>query len=210
MTKNTHIITGVVKLCYLNVLEPRAMEGQSPRYSASILIDKTDKETLAAVAAGIRAAYEQGQSRLGLNPPPLKQLKTPLRDGDEERPEDPVYQGCYFFNASASESNPPQIIDETGNRLTSTADVYSGMLGRVSINFYEFNRAGNRGIAAGLCNILKVGDGERIGGGISAADDFAQYITLSAQPQLESKPQQQQLSAGSVFDEILSDGAIPF
>lgn len=51
-------------------------------------------------------------------------------------------------------------------------DVYSGCYARVSLNFYAFNTNGNKGIACGLGNIQKVDDGERLGGGASAEEDF--------------------------------------
>ena len=40
------------------------------------------------------------------------------------------------------------------------------------MNFYAFNANGNRGVAAGLGNIQKVKDGERLAGKASAAADF--------------------------------------
>jgi hypothetical protein len=33
--------------------------------------------------------------------PPLSALKTPLRDGDSERPDDEAYAGSYFVNANS-------------------------------------------------------------------------------------------------------------
>ncbi len=51
-------------------------------------------------------------------------------------------------------------------------EVYSGCYARVSVNFYGYNAAGNKGIACGLGNVQKVEDGERLGGGSSAEEDF--------------------------------------
>ena len=57
--------------------------------------------------------------------------------------------------------------------VTDEDDVYSGCYGYVSINFFAFNNAGNRGIAAGLNNVLKTRDGAYLGGRSSAQSDFA-------------------------------------
>ncbi len=67
----------------------------------------------------------------------------------------------------------PGIIDKSGNEVISPEDCASGDYGKVSINFYPFNVSGNRGVAAGLNNILFLEKGERLSGGSSAADDFA-------------------------------------
>lgn len=50
----------------------------------------------------------------------------------------------------------------------------SGDYCNVSVNFYAFNANGNRGIAAGLGNIQKIKDGERLAGRASAASDFSE------------------------------------
>ncbi len=50
--------------------------------------------------------------------------------------------------------------------------MYSGCYCYVSINFYAFAVEGNKGIAAGLNNIMKIKDGDRLSGGASADEDF--------------------------------------
>ena len=48
----------------------------------------------------------------------------------------------------------------------------SGDYANVSVNFYGYDADGRRGIAAGLGNIQKVCDGERLTGRANAANDF--------------------------------------
>lgn len=173
----TKIVTGVCRLSYANLLYPMSnTDGQNPRYSVSIVIPKTDTVTINAIMAATRAAYEAGSDklRIGKTVPAYDKVKHPLRDGDEERPDDPVYAGCYFINASSVRK--PQIIDTKLHRLDDPDTVYSGMYARVSINMYAFSAAGNRGIAAGLNNVLKVRDGERLGGAATAEEDFAAFL----------------------------------
>jgi len=45
--------------------------------------------------------------------------------------------------------------------------------GRASINFFPFLADGSKGVAAGLNNVQFLADGEPLGGGGSAAADFA-------------------------------------
>lgn len=103
--------------------------------------------------------------------PALSAIKTPLRDGDLERPDDAAYAGCYFVNANSTTA--PGIVDAACNPILERSEVYSGIYGRASINFYAFNSSGNRGIACGLNNVQKISDGEPLGGKSRAEDDFA-------------------------------------
>lgn len=103
--------------------------------------------------------------------PPLKALKTPLRDGDEERPDDEAYAGSYFINANSA--TKPGVVDASCQPILDTSELYSGIYGRASINFYAFNTNGNKGIACGLNNLQKLRDGEPLGGKSRAEDDFA-------------------------------------
>ena len=54
-----------------------------------------------------------------------------------------------------------------------TSELYSGIVGRASINFYAYNSNGNKGIACGLNNLQKLADGTPLGGHSRAEDDFA-------------------------------------
>ena len=159
---------------YANVWEPKSINGGTPKYSVSLIIPKSDTKTLTKIQAAIEAAYKEGEAKLkgnGKSVPPLTAIKTPLRDGDTERPDDPAHPGCHLVNANATSA--PGIVDVDRNPILTRSEVYSGVYGRASITFYAFNSSGNRGIACGLNNLQKVRDGEPLGGKASAESDFA-------------------------------------
>jgi hypothetical protein len=166
----TKIVTGKVRFSYLHVFEPQAVqEGGDKKYSVSLIIPKSDKALVAKITAAINAAKEAGKSsKFGGKVP--ANLKTPLRDGDVERPEDDVYANAYFINASAK--NQPGLVDKNLQKIIDQSELYSGCFGRASITFYAFNTSGNKGIAAGLNNLQKLEDGEPLGGRSRAEDDF--------------------------------------
>ena len=158
---------------YVHVWDPVAVNGGKEKYSISLLIPKNDP-CVPKIREGIRAAYEEGAGKLkgsGKTVPPLSAIRTPLRDGDVERPDDPAYAGYYFINASSE--TRPGIVDGSLQEIIDRSEVYSGCYGRASINFYVYSVNGNRGIAAGLNNLQKLRDGESLGGRSSAAEDFA-------------------------------------
>ena len=166
----TKVITGVVRLSYANVWEPKSINGGDEKYSVSLVIPKSDKKTVNAINKAVDAAIEEGIGKFGGKKPNKATLKLPLRDGDTERPEDEVYKDCYFVNANSTTA--PQIVDKKVQPILERDEVYSGCYARVSITFYAFNSNGNKGIACGLGNIQKVKDGERLGGHTNAEDDF--------------------------------------
>ena len=175
ITNPTKVITGVnTRWSYANVWDPKAIDGGKPKYSVSLIIPKDDEVTVNKIKAAIQAAYEEGQSKLkgnGKSVPPLSAIKNPLRDGDIEKPDDEAYAGAYFVNANSSTA--PGIVDANRQPIIERSEMYSGIYGRASINFYAFNVNGNRGIACGLNNLQKLRDGEPLGGKASAESDFA-------------------------------------
>lgn len=143
-------------------------------FNISLIIPKSDVATVKKIEAAIQAAYEEGESKLKGNSksvPSLKVLKTPMRDGDLERPDDAAYADSYFINANSASA--PGIVDADRQPILERSEVYSGVYGRASINFYAFNSNGNKGIACGLNNLQKIADGEPLGGKSRAEDDFA-------------------------------------
>jgi hypothetical protein len=171
---DTKVVTGKVRLSYANIFEPRSINGSEPKYSVSLIIPKDDTQQIEVIKQAIENAKERDKGKWNGKIP--ANLKLPLRDGDLERPEDEAYANSYFINANST--RPPAVVGTEIDRATGKAirlgedEVYSGCYARVSINFYGFNAAGNRGIACGLGNIQKIADGERLGGGSTAEEDF--------------------------------------
>lgn len=173
----TKVITGKVRLSYANIFEPKSINGSDPKYSVSLIVPKNDKQQIETIEEAINNAILAGESKLaGKNGKVPSNIKLPLRDGDEDRPDDENYADSYFLNANSTKA--PAVVSLEKDRSTGKAihlgedDVYSGCYARVSVNFYAFNTNGNKGVACGLGNIQKVDDGDRLGGGSSAEEDF--------------------------------------
>lgn len=164
----TKVTTGKVRLSYAHLFEPHAIEGNEPKYSVSVIIPKSDKETLQAIKEAVNEAKEQGKAKWNGKVP--ANVKTPLRDGDIDREGDEAYAGCYFLNANSK--NKPGVVDINVQPILDSTEVYSGCYARLTLNFYAYNANGNKGIAAGLGNVQKLADGEPLGGFTRAEDDF--------------------------------------
>ncbi|MEM5769052.1 MAG: ssDNA-binding protein [Bacillota bacterium] len=77
----TKVITGKVRLSYAKIWEAEPDDNGILWFSTSVLIPKSDKETLRKIKAAVDAAIEQGKSKWGGKIP--SGLKKPLHDGDD-------------------------------------------------------------------------------------------------------------------------------
>lgn len=169
MAKSVKVVTGKVRFSYAHVFTPQATEeGKQPKYSVSLIIPKSDKETIEKINKAVEQAKQDNAAVWGGTVP--KGLKGGLRDGDEEK-DDPAYANSYFINANSAQK--PGVVDADMNPIIDPTEFYSGCFGRASISFFAYNSNGSKGIGCGLNNLQKLEDGERLGGGSSAADDFA-------------------------------------
>jgi len=164
----TKFVTGKVRFSFVHVFEPAETLNGSLKYSVSILIPKSDKDTVARFNKAFEETKQANAAYFGGSIPKL--LKGGLRDGDAEK-DDPVYAGHYFINANSNEK--PGIVDAELNPILDKDEFYSGCYGRASITLYPYDASGSKGIAAGLNNVQKLEDGEKFGGATSAATDFA-------------------------------------
>ncbi|MCI9312698.1 MAG: DUF2815 family protein [Erysipelotrichaceae bacterium] len=169
------VTTGKVRLSYAHLTEPVAIqEGQEKKYSASFIIPKSDKKTLEKIATAIKLATQRGVETKWGGKKPAK-LKLPLRDGDEERPEDEAYANAFFINANCK--TRPFAVDERKHEYTSIEEideqVYSGCYVYANLSFYPYDAAGNRGVACGLNGVMKTAEGEPLSSRVSAETAFA-------------------------------------
>ena len=167
------IVTGKVRWSYTNLLAPRAMEGQEPKYSVTLLIPKSDTATKAAIDRALEEAIQEGVASKFGGVRPLK-IATPLYDGDGERPSgDPFGPECAgHWVMTASSKQKPQVVDADVQPIMDPSEIYSGCYGRVSLRFYAYNQSGKKGVGCGLQNAQKLADGEPLGGGTTAVQDF--------------------------------------
>ncbi len=178
MANNTRIMTGKVRLSYVNLFKPRAaMEGQEEKYSCTLLIPKTDIKTLNAIKEAIKNAIENGKNGAWGGKVPPK-VVDPLHDGDGIRESDgeefgPECKGHWVMTASAKKEYAPGIVDVRAQPITDQSEVYSGMYARISVNFFPYMFGGKKGIGCGLGNVQKLADGEPLAAaGIKAEDEF--------------------------------------
>lgn len=171
---STTVVTGLVRFSYVHVFEKYGVDGNEPKYSCQLIIDKSDKATLSKIYAAIDEAVKNGESKLKNKNGVLVTtgLKMPLRDGDTdpEKAGDETYKDKFFLNANSNRQ--PGVVDRKVQKIIDPDSVYSGGYGKACVTFFAFNASGNKGIAVGLQHIQWLKDGEPLGGGISAEAAF--------------------------------------
>lgn len=176
----TQFNTGKIRISYPNLFTPRAAAaGQAEKYSVCALIPKDDKATKKRIDDAIREVYE-AEKNGKLKGLLFEEVQVPLHDGDGRKPKGGAYgeecKGHWVLNTSAK--NKPGVVGPErgadGKYLPQTdpTKVWPGEYGRVAINFYAYDTAGNRGIACGLNGVALLGYGEPIDGRIAAEDAF--------------------------------------
>ena len=182
----TRVVTDKVRFSFCNVCSPRRNEfNGKDEFSTQILVAKSDTTTVAALKDAARAALA---TKWGDKVP--TKVRNPMRDGDTETKGDgsalgPEYKHHFFMTVKSSKR--PGIIDSSGVELLGLDDVASGDWGRVSLNAYAYDAAGNKGVSFGLNNVQLMSKGESLGGGRpSAAADFGVATSTAAAPVAET------------------------
>ena len=135
-----------VRLSYCALFQPKPQFSNpsgDPKYSVTVLVPKTNTRAKAQIDQAIAAAIERGVANPkcwnGVRPP---QPAIPVHDGDGVRPSDgseygAECKGCWVFTASSKTA--PFVVDAQVHPIINPVDVYSGMWGNVSVEFYPYN-----------------------------------------------------------------------
>ena len=163
---NTQVVTGRCRLSFVNLFEPKAMkEGDTPKYSVTAIIPKSDTKTIEAIKAAIQKAAENGAQRHFGGRVPTNVNNT-FKDGDTatddlgelQKNKYPEYANSYYIRLSTKFK--PKVFNANREEIIDPTEVYSGCYGRVSMSFFAYSGDGKRGVSASLNNVMKLEDGE--------------------------------------------------
>ena len=166
------VLDGSHRISYVHIKEPASFEDGPKKYDCTFLIPK-DHPDVRKIKDAINALYlANKESKFGGMPLKSPKLWNPLRDGAEwldEHPEALEYEDCYFLKASST--SQPRVFDVDKQDILDLDEVYSGCYCRAVIAGYAFNNK-SKGFGFFLNSLMKMDDGERIGGFTATADDY--------------------------------------
>jgi hypothetical protein len=168
------VYTPVFRASFPNVFKARKNDlNGKDEYSVVALFPKgTDLTELK------KAAEAAVKEKWGADPAKWpKLLKSPFRDQAEREKEGKLPQGyeagAIFMNLKSTQK-PGLIKHENGQAvdITDSSEFYAGCYAKATVRAYAYDQKGNKGVAFGLQNILKVKDGDPIGNRSKPEDDF--------------------------------------
>lgn len=164
------VVTGEVRLSYVNLFEARKMKetDEVAKYSVTILIPKNTpdgQKTIALIKQAIQKAAEKGAQKHFNGRVPTNVNNT-LRDGDTETDDlgdlknikNPEIAGHMFMRLSTKYK--PKVLNAQRQEIINPLEIYSGCWGKVSLSCYAYSGDGKRGVSAVLHNVLMTREGE--------------------------------------------------
>jgi hypothetical protein len=172
-----------VSYCYLvdpkPILDKKTNEKVGEQWSCQLLISKLGKfakENELAIDKAIKYVKENEKSKLvnknGIVPSNLPVMK---RDGDT----DPTYEGNEIYKDNwvvncTNKLQQPGLVDRNRQPIMNKDEIYSGMWVYASVTYRAYDNDG-KGICAFINNIMKIKDGDRLDGAISAEKEFETF-----------------------------------
>jgi hypothetical protein len=166
------LTTPVFRVSFPQLFEAKAYGDSEEKFSVSAIVRKDvtgkDRELLQAMyKAAEKLAIEKFGEEAFKKMRKLNQFKWPFRDGEEK---DMQGYGPEVIFFSLSTKLAPGVIGRNKEPLTEK-DVYAGCYARATVSPYHFDNK-SKGIAFGLNNLQKVGEGEAFSQRTTAEEDF--------------------------------------
>lgn len=168
--------TPAVRISFPDVFRPRAFqEGDTPRYSVTMMFNKANAEHMAFVKllhgdlqAALAAKWPDPSNRP--RTPLVGSPRSPIKDGDTTlnlqdvpiKENNPAYAGHYIVRASSTK--PIKVVDRRTSEIIDDSEVYGGCWAKVAINAYTYSGR-SQGVTLGLNGLQKWADDDSFGGG---------------------------------------------
>ena len=170
------------RLGFVDLAEPRSINGGKPVYGMRIIVDPTDPDAKIIDKAIVEVATTQWKDKADAvldmlyDKGRVAYLKKAYRNLKGE-----VYKGfdgMYSLGASSPQDKPPTCFDEYGKELDAAGirrKLYSGCYAHVKVELYPLLRDDGNRISCAVLGVVFAADGEAFGGGspMATADDFA-------------------------------------
>lgn len=175
MAERKAVFTPPFRVSFPNVFKPSSFQGGDPKYSLVMLFypakfTEAHKKSWAELGKIANEACQEKFKKLIKDLP--DNFRKPFRKGEEKEHLDGYGPGCVFFSASSKQQ--PGVIDR--NKMpVAEADLYPGCWARASVSAFAYDNKG-KGVAFGLHNIQKLGEGENFSGRLAAEEDFGDNV----------------------------------
>jgi len=173
MATKTKLTTPEFRVSFPSVFQTAKFKDKDTgKYEVTMLFDlkkikgnPSEVERYKALKAGVE---ECAREKWGSNMP--SEWRKPFRKGADRK--GPGY-GENIIYVKAVSKYQPGVVDGQLNDILDARDFYPGCWAKATVNFYAYDVSGNKGVAFGLQNLMKVRDDEPFGGKSTPANqDF--------------------------------------
>ena len=161
------------RVSFPSVFQKHSYKGSEPKYSVTMIFDvekfsEADKEKYKNMRKLLSNACKEkfGKKIKDMG----SSFKRGLRQGSEKSDLEGYGEPGIMFAVAASKKMPG-VVDRDKIEI-GEEDFYGGCYARATVSAYAYDNVG-KGVAFGLHNIQKLGDGEDFTGRTNAKDDFA-------------------------------------
>ena len=168
MSSSENFVTPESMFSYVQLWRAKPYEeGDDPKFTVALVFSKNQDLSI------ITNAYNKVLNADFEGVLPYGAKAGGLVDGAVRYPGDPFYADKLILQCSQSEERPPQVVDANNNPIMDKSELYSGVIGHAFISFYGY-QGGSKGIGTSIHGVMKMRDGEHMGGGsVDARAGFA-------------------------------------
>jgi hypothetical protein len=168
-----NIMTPKFRVSFPDVFRPgKADDMGKQKYGLTMLFEK-DADISALMKAAEQAAVDKWGADKSKWP---KNLRNPFRDqGDKEY--EGYVPGAIFITAKANQR--PGLVNARNEDIIEEHEFYAGCYARATVRAFAYDNK-SKGVAFGLQNIQKLGDGEPFSGRLKACEEFAPVEPVGA------------------------------
>ena len=160
-----NVMTPKFRVSYPDVFRPgKADDGGKQKYGVTMLFEK-GADLSALIAEANRAGVEKWGADKSKWP---KNARNPFKDQGEKE-YDGYVPGAMCITAKSNQR--PGLVNMKNEDIIDESEFYAGCYARATVRAFAYENK-SKGIAFGLQNIQKLGDGEPFSGRVKASEDF--------------------------------------
>ena len=184
----TKVVTPEYRFSFMSLDVPGKIDPNDPneqeKYSLTLVVPKTETTFLET----LREAYDNAVANMtdfnkNFEPTPFVRPKGKNQSGllkDEDIQKETQFPGCYTLQLKTKPEYKPDVLcKELGRKILTPEEIrehlYPGCYGKASFSLFGYSNKAE-GISAGLGNVLKTKDGERLGGKVSGLVEFGDEL----------------------------------
>ena len=170
MARGKKVVTPPFRVSFPAVFEKRGFEGSEPKFSLTAVFDPSSFGKGEAAAFKMMQAIAEAAAKEKFSKPLSDpSLRAPFRDGAEKAHLEGFGEDLIFCTLSTKMR--PGLIDRDRQPIMDEELFYAGCYARATVTAYAYANV-SKGVAFGLHNIQKLGDGENLTGRVAAEEDF--------------------------------------